>query len=137
MAVRTTRTAADASAGAAEPGESRTVVGIKGRSRFVKKLLARNNDHVEPGPGLMAAKQLANDALGPIPLNGPPQLAGGGNSQSGGIEAVGPDEQRHEPPPEPNALLVDLLELGAAANPLAPRNAVRSRPHLPRPAPAG
>ncbi len=119
MAVKTTRTAVDASAGAAEPGESRTVVGVKGRSRCVKELRTRNNHDIERAAGLVAAKELPNDALRPVAPNGVTQFPGGGNPYPGGLEAVREDEKRHEPPANPIAPFIDLLKLGAASYPLA------------------
>lgn len=96
------------------------IVGFKGCQAGLEELAARHNDHVEPCRNLVTSENLSYQPLSAISLNGSAKLLRGRNAQTTCALASGQDKHRAETAMEPGAVLVYLLKLGPAANPLAP-----------------
>jgi hypothetical protein len=64
----------------------------------------------------MPTEDLADESLGPVALNGSPELPGGGYAEPGDLPGPRQDEDRHQAAALTGPLVVHLLEVLAAAD---------------------
>jgi hypothetical protein len=108
-------------------GKGFGVIGLKAGERHIEHFPARYDDHIESRWRFLSPEQLAGEPLGSVSNNGRPELPCGGNTKATPRAAVRRDEQGHEPPVQPNALLVGPFEFRASPDPLVPGKALRHR----------
>ena len=102
--------------------EQHDVVAFKAGEICGEKLASGHDDDIEAGIGLVAAEQLAGEALGSVADNGPPEFPRCRHAESrstrlrGGL--AGEHEHRHEAAVPLRAVLVDVLEVGPATDAL-------------------
>ena len=96
--------------------EEGSVVGFNGAQAGVEQVALWDDDHVEPGGDFVATKDLSNQSLRSISLNGSAELAGRCNPQPADPALVGQDEHRAVAAMESDAPFVYLLVFGAAAD---------------------
>ena len=106
------------------PFEYVAVVGFKNSQAGVEQFAFRDDDDVEARGDVVATEDLSNQTFRAVSLNGATQLPGCCDTQPADIELVGQDEQRAVAAPDPGAMIVNLPEFGAAANPL-----IRAKSH--------
>jgi hypothetical protein len=95
-----------------------TVVLFKSIQTGVEQIALGNDNHIESRRNLVSTKDLSNESFSPIPLNRPTQLARSGDTQPADRQRIGPREEGAVTAMNPTAVLIDLQELGAAANAL-------------------
>ena len=112
------RITSECSAAAAVAFDDCAVITFKiGQTRF-EKLPPRHDDDVKAWRNPVTAKNLSYQTFSSIPLHGPAELFRSGNAKTSDLELVGPDEERAVSASNTRAVLVDLLKLGAPADPL-------------------
>jgi hypothetical protein len=100
--------------------ESGAIIGFKRCQAGLEELAARHDDHVEPCRDLVASENLSYQPLSAISLNGAAKFFRGRNPQTTRVLTFGQDKHGAEAAMEPGTVLVHLLKLGPAANPLVP-----------------
>jgi len=104
------------------------VVGLDPQEVGAEHFPPRNDDDVEAKGGFVAPEDLAHEAFGPVALHGRSVLSCGGNPQTRPLPPVLEKENRHQPPADPAAAVVDRDVLGSAAHPFLRAKAfVRTR----------
>ena len=100
--------------------ESPVIVDFEAGKGSIEHFPPRNDHDVEACSAVGSAKYFTGEALGAVPLDGCPDLPGGGDAQPGRPVAC-QHKQGHEPAVNPNTLLVDPLEFGPVADALGGR----------------
>jgi len=102
--------------------EQHDVVAFKAGEICGEKLASGHDDDIEAGIGLVAAEQLAGEALGSVADNGPPEFARRRDTESRPTRIragfASEHEHRHEAAVPLRAVLVDVLEVGPPADAL-------------------
>ena len=96
--------------------EEGSVVSFNGAQAGVEQVALWDDDDVEPGGDFVATKDLSNQSLSSISLNGSAELAGRCNPQPADSALVGQDEDRAVAAVESDAPFVYLLVFGAATD---------------------
>ena len=96
--------------------EEGSVVSFNGAQAGVEQVSLWDDDDVEPGGDFVATKDLSNQSLSSISLNGSAELAGRCNPQPADPALVGQDEHRAVATMESDAAFVHLLVFSAAAD---------------------
>jgi hypothetical protein len=86
---------------------------VNDRQRRLEQRRAWDDDDIETRRMAVPTEDLANESLGPVALDGAPELPGGRDAEPGDVTATGQDEHGHEPAPLTRPLLVHLLEVCA------------------------
>ena len=81
--------------------------------------MARNNDNIEPRRDVISTKNLSNQTLSAIPDNRSTQSLRRGNAEPSDGQSVRFREQRVIAARNAGPMLVDVLEIGVSADPLA------------------
>jgi hypothetical protein len=105
------------------------VVSFKNYQAGVEQLALRDDHDVKSRRDLVATENLSYQTFSAIPHDCSAQLPGGGNAEATHRERIRTDKQRAVPAVNACALRVDLLKVGAAADPLValkPGHAIRS-----------
>jgi hypothetical protein len=100
--------------------EEVSVVSFKNRQAGVEQLALGNDHDVKSRRDLVTTENLSYQTFSAIPHDCSAQLLRGGNAEATHRERIRTNKQRAVPAVDACALLVDLLELGAAADPLMP-----------------
>src|SRR6185436_16820050 len=85
----------------------------------VQHLPPRDDDHVHCGGGLVVTKQLANETLGAISLDGGAHFSSGCNTQTRRSRLTFPGEHGHEATGSLETCFIDKLEVGPLTHMLA------------------
>ena len=100
-----------------------SVIGFKGGQAGVEQFASRDDDNVEAGGNFVATENFSHQSFGTISLDSPAQLFCRCDPQATPRAVIGQDEERAVAPSNPGAALVDLLKLGAPADPFVPSQA--------------
>ena len=104
--------------------EDVAVIGFKNSQAGVEQLPFRHDNDVETGRDLVSTENLPNQSFRSVAHDRAAQLARGGNSQPADFELVRQNKQRGVAAMDPGAVLVDVLKIGAAADPLVPSKTI-------------
>src|SRR5258705_13116833 len=96
--------------------EEGSVVSFNGAQAGVEQVALGDDDDVEPGGDFVATKDLSNQSLSSISLNGAAELAGRRDPQPADPALVGQDEHRAVAAMESDAPFVYQLVFGAATD---------------------
>jgi len=97
--------------------EQCAVIGFKGVKTGVEQLALGYYDDVEPTGDLVTTENLSNQSFSSISYDGSPELPGRRDAQPSHLERVRKEEDRAVAAVDSDAPIVDLLELGAPADP--------------------
>ena len=92
------------------------VVGFEAGEGSIKHFTPRNHDDVEARSAVGSAKYFTGETFCSISIDGWPELSSGGDPEPPRGPAVGQHEQGHEPAVNPNALLINSIELEPVAD---------------------
>lgn len=98
--------------------EGATIIGFKNTQRGVEQLAFGHDDDVKARRDLIMTENLSNQTFSSISPNRATELLRGRDSQSTNSELVGQDKERAVATVDAGAVLVGLLKIGAAADPL-------------------
>jgi hypothetical protein len=110
-------------------GEGGVVIGLKAGEGRIEHFSARHDDDIQARRRFSLSEQLPGEPLGPVPHNRGAQFPGGGNAKPALRATIRRHEQGHEPPGQPQAVFIRLLEIGPSSDPLLPGKALRHRAH--------
>jgi hypothetical protein len=92
------------------------IVGFKGGQGGVEQFPFRHDNDVVPGGDVVAAENLTDQTFSQVSLDGAADLFRRRDAQPSDRAFVGEDEDRGEASVDAGAVLVHVLELGAAAD---------------------
>jgi hypothetical protein len=92
------------------------IVGFKRGQRGVEQFPFRDDDDVVARGDVVSTENLTDQTFSQVSLNGAAELFRGRDPQPSDRALVGEDEYRGEAPVDAGAVLVHVLELGAAAD---------------------
>jgi hypothetical protein len=97
------------------------VVSFKNRQAGVEQLALGDDHNIKPRRDLVTTENLSYQTFSAIPHDCSAQLSRGGDAEATHRERIPSNKQCAIPAVNACALLVDLLKLGAAADPLGAR----------------
>ena len=95
------------------------VVTFKGGQTGFEQLSSGHHDHIVPAGDLVSTENLSYQTFSSVSPDGPAKLLRGGDAKAPDVAPSGQDEERAVSAPNAGTALVDLLEITAAADPLA------------------
>lgn len=94
------------------------IFGFKAVKAGLEELVAGNHHHVEPAGRLVLPKEFSDPALCPVATDSAAQAPGRHDSKPNDPQAVGENDEGHEPAVKPDSLAKDPLKFRAAPDPL-------------------
>ena len=95
-----------------------SIIGFKGVQAGIEKIAFRHDDDVEAWSDFITTKDFSNQSLSSISLNGPAELARGGDPETADAELIGQQEHGGVSTVSLDAAVVHLLKFCAAPDPL-------------------
>jgi hypothetical protein len=97
--------------------DDRQEVRFKSSERSIEHIPPRNDYNIQAGGDPVLAKQLAGQALGPVPVDSGSDLSRCRDTEPGALQAIRYEEHGHELPVDADTGIVGPLEVGAPAHP--------------------
>ena len=94
------------------------VILFKGIQAGFEQVALRDHNDINTWRNLVPPKNFSNQSFSPVPLDGPTELLGSGDSQSADPECIGQGEQRAVAASCSGALVVNPLKIDPATNSL-------------------